>query len=92
MKLLRRQFLLLTAGVVVLDECVGEDNPVRTIDVFVDGLDLAELGFDGVSPLATGPASVSSCHAVPGWRHRTWAQAHGQRVPQGARQAAARAT
>jgi len=25
----------------VLDDYVGEDNPVRAIDVFVDGLDLA---------------------------------------------------
>jgi hypothetical protein len=29
---------------------VGEDNPVRAIDAFVDGLDLAKLGFDGVAP------------------------------------------
>jgi hypothetical protein len=28
----------------VLDDYVGEDNPVRAIDVFVDGLDLAKLG------------------------------------------------
>src|SRR4030095_16110925 len=38
-------------------ECVadwiGEDNPVRVIDVLVDGLDLAELGFGGVDPEAT---------------------------------------
>jgi len=33
----------------VLDEYVGEDNPVRAIDVFVDGLDLAKLGFGGVA-------------------------------------------
>src|ERR1700738_1323655 len=38
----------------VLDGYVGADNPVRAIDVFVDGLDLARLGFDGVAPLATG--------------------------------------
>src|SRR3982075_2098905 len=38
----------------VLDDYVGEDNPVRAIDAFVDGLDLANLGFDGVAPLATG--------------------------------------
>ena len=38
----------------VLDDYVGEDNPVRAIDVFVDGLDLAKLCFDGVAPLATG--------------------------------------
>jgi transposase len=39
----------------VLDDYVGEDNPVRAIDAFVDGLDLARLGFWGVVPLlATG--------------------------------------
>jgi transposase len=38
----------------VLDDYVGEDNPVRAIDAFVDGLDLAGLGFDGVAPFATG--------------------------------------
>jgi transposase len=37
-----------------LDDYVGEDNPVRAIDVFVDGLDLAGLGFEGVEPQATG--------------------------------------
>jgi transposase len=26
-----------------LDDYLGEDNPVRAIDVFVDGLDLAGL-------------------------------------------------
>jgi transposase len=56
----RRQSTLFPA---VLDEYVGEDNPVRAIDVFVDGLDLAKLGFGGVAPLATGrpayhPASL----------------------------------
>src|SRR3954465_1206754 len=37
-----------------LDGYLGEDNPVRAIDVFVDELDLAKLGFDGVEPEATG--------------------------------------
>src|SRR5262249_31408554 len=36
---------------------VCEDNPVRAIDVFVDELDLAELGFGGVDPEATGRPS-----------------------------------
>ena len=31
-----------------LDDYVGEDNPVRVVDAFVDMLDLAALGFDGV--------------------------------------------
>jgi len=33
----------------VLDEVVGRDDPVRVIDAFVDGLDLAELGFSKVA-------------------------------------------
>jgi hypothetical protein len=37
-----------------LDDFIGESNPVRVIDLFVDSLDLAELDFDGVDPAATG--------------------------------------
>ena len=37
-----------------LDDYVTEDNPVRVVDVFVDHLDLRQLGFDGINPLATG--------------------------------------
>ena len=40
-----------------LEDWVGEDNPVRVIDVFVDELDLGALGFDGVTPLWTGRPS-----------------------------------
>lgn len=40
-----------------LDDWVGEDNPVRVIDAFVDALDLADLGFNGVEPAATGRPS-----------------------------------
>jgi transposase len=40
-----------------LEDWIGEDNPVRVIDVFVDGLDLAVLRFDGVDPAATGRRS-----------------------------------
>ena len=40
-----------------LDDWIDESNPVRAVDVFVDGLDLAELGFDGVMPEATGRPS-----------------------------------
>jgi hypothetical protein len=32
---------------------ICKDNPVRVIDVFVDELDLAELGFNEVDPEAT---------------------------------------
>src|SRR5467141_4168172 len=40
-----------------LDDWIDESNPVRVIDAFVDALDLAELGFDGVEPAATGRPS-----------------------------------
>jgi len=40
-----------------LEDWICEDNPVRVIDVFVGGLDLAELRFDGVDPEATGRPS-----------------------------------
>jgi len=40
-----------------VEDWIGEDNPVRVIDVLVDDLDLAELGFGGVDPEATGRPS-----------------------------------
>ena len=40
-----------------LDDWIGDDNVVRAVDVFVDGLNLAELGFAGVIPEATGRPS-----------------------------------
>ena len=39
-----------------LEDWVDENNPVRVIDVFVDELDLGELGFDGIAPEATSRA------------------------------------
>jgi transposase len=50
----RRQLILLPD---CLDDYVGEDNPVRIVDVFIDELDLAVLGFAGVIPEATGRPS-----------------------------------
>jgi hypothetical protein len=46
---------------------VGADNPVRFIDAFVDGLDLAGAGFRRVEPKATGrpgyaPADLLKLH------------------------------
>ncbi|EBN2862722.1 transposase, partial [Salmonella enterica] len=38
----------------LMDDFVSEDNPVRVIDVFVDHLDLLDLGFESVNPKATG--------------------------------------
>ena len=40
-----------------LEDWIDENNPVRAIDVFVDELDLSELGFGGVAPEATGRPS-----------------------------------
>jgi len=40
-----------------LEDWIGEDNPVRVIDVFVDELDLADLGFSGVEAEVTGRPS-----------------------------------
>jgi transposase len=40
-----------------LEDWIGEDNPVRAIDVFVEELDLSDLGFAGVDPEATGRPS-----------------------------------
>ena len=47
----RSQTLLLPES---LDDYVGPDNPVRFIDAFVDGLDLAAAGFAVVEPKQTG--------------------------------------
>lgn len=47
----RRQQTLLPE---CLDDYVAEENPVRVIDVFIDELDLKGLGFEGMTPAATG--------------------------------------
>jgi transposase len=47
----RSQLLLLPEAV---DDYVVADNPVRFIDAFVDGLDLAAAGFKRVTPKVTG--------------------------------------
>ena len=47
----RSQSLLLPERV---EDYVGDNNPVRFIDAFVDGLDLDTLGFERVKPKATG--------------------------------------
>ena len=37
-----------------LEDYVDEENPVRVIEAFIDELDLAALGFTGMTPAATG--------------------------------------
>ena len=50
----RKQVALLPECV---DDNIGQDNPVRIIDVFLDELDLAELGFNGATPAVPGRPS-----------------------------------
>jgi len=50
----RRQGVLLPE---YLDDYVSEENQVRVIEAFVEELDLAALGFEGVSPATTGRPS-----------------------------------
>src|SRR5213083_1607148 len=47
----RRQPALLPHS---LEDYVGEENPVRVIEIFIDELDLMALGFSGMTPAATG--------------------------------------
>ena len=37
-----------------IDEFITDTNPVRIVDVFVDELDLGQLGFEGIEPATTG--------------------------------------
>ena len=37
-----------------VDDFIDESNPVRAVDVFVDALDLRDLGFTSVDPAETG--------------------------------------
>ena len=41
-----------------LDDLVGEDNPVRVVEAFVETLDLGALGFGGIDPKATGRLGI----------------------------------
>ncbi|MGF6443034.1 IS1182 family transposase [Paraburkholderia youngii] len=50
----RKQVALLPECV---DDYIGQDNPVRVIDVFVDELELEDLGFSGTVPALTGRPS-----------------------------------
>jgi transposase len=50
----RKQVALLPECV---DDYIGQDNPVRVVDAFVDELDLAELSFNGTEPALTGRPS-----------------------------------
>jgi len=40
-----------------LDDYIGEDNPVRAVDAFVEALDLKALAFESADPALTGRPS-----------------------------------
>ncbi|MFT4615228.1 MAG: transposase [Bacteroidia bacterium] len=42
-----------------LDEYIAEDNPVRVIGVFVDELDMGDLGFERVVPQITAAPVIT---------------------------------
>src|SRR6476620_4075426 len=68
----RSQLLLLPEAV---DDYVAADNAVRFIEAFVDGLDLAALGFIGTVPKVTGrpgyaPADLLKLY-IYGYLNRT---------------------
>ena len=48
-----------------LEDYVAEDNPVRVVDVFVDGLDLFMLGFAGVRAEVTGRPGYHPAMLLP---------------------------
>lgn len=56
----------------LLDDYIGDDNPVQAIDVFVDELRLGDLGFDGVRPHASGRPAYH-----PATRFHTWGNRRG---------------
>ena len=38
----------------VLDDYIHEDNPIRAVDMFINSLDLSDLGFARCQPAKTG--------------------------------------
>ena len=82
----RTQVTLLPA---CLEDYVEAENPVRVVEVFVDGLDLGKLGFEGVDPGGDGPAGVPPGGAAEAL-HLRLPESHPVQPPAGARGAAQR--
>ena len=68
----------------VLDDYIAEDNPVRVVDVFVDELDLKDLGFEGAEPEADRSAVVSPRDAAEALHLRV-SEPHSVQPPPGTR-------
>jgi transposase len=49
----------------LLDDYIAADNPVRVVDVFVEELDLASLGFKRVQPASTGRPATNPASTHP---------------------------
>jgi transposase len=62
-----------------LDDYVGPDNPVRFIDAFVDGLDLAAAGFADVEPKAIGRPGYAPADLLKLYIHGYLRVEHGPR-------------
>ncbi len=64
-----------------LDDYVSDTNPVRVVDVFVDELDLVNLGFDKGK---RGPVRSGNCYRISGCRPNlrkvSWADAYAKRT------------
>ena len=58
------------------EDYVGDDNPVRVIDIFVDQLVLGTLGFSSGDPAVTGKPATSTQHCA-----RPHAQDGGLKIP-----------
>ncbi|MDG0024540.1 IS1182 family transposase [Trinickia sp. Y13] len=59
-----------------IDDYIGQDDPVRVIDVFVDELELEDLGFNGAIPALTGRPSYN-----PGVMLKIYIYGYLNRVP-----------
>ena len=70
-----------------LDDYIAEDNPVRVVDVFVDELDLKELGFEGTGARSDRASGVSSRLAAEDL-HLRLSEPHSVQPAPGARDAA----
>jgi transposase len=65
-----------------LEDWIGEDNPVRVFDLFVDEIDLAEFGFGRTVPASTGRPgyhpSVLLKLFIYGYRNRVSSPRHAE--------------
>jgi transposase len=48
-----------------LDDYLGEDNPVRVIEAFIEELDLEALGFAGTAPARQRPLVPTAERLLP---------------------------